>query len=163
MRILIGGVNVFSHQGSRELPQKTQWCAKRTLGMPTLSLRRVPTLWFPPSGLWFSPVMFYETRLRKAALSTWQMRNAQVVIKDNGNYSTGEWMQNPEKGCPTPTNRNRHASRQPWWQQHPPLAPPHAVGGSICQITLCVISNVRKYHHFFGADYLWLGFLRSDV
>ena len=28
------------------------------------------------------------------------MRNAQVVIKDNGNYSTGEWMQNPEKGCP---------------------------------------------------------------
>ena len=24
-----------------------------------------------------------------------------VVIKDsNGNYSTGEWMQNPEKGCP---------------------------------------------------------------
>lgn len=22
-----------------------------------------------------------------------------LVIKDNGNHSTGEWMQNPEKGC----------------------------------------------------------------
>ena len=40
------------------------------------------------------------------------MRNAQVVIKDNGNYSTGEWMQNPEKGCPKPS-LNRKPFRPP--------------------------------------------------